>query len=99
VGSAIRHRIGPDPEVGERRDHGVTAEAGILLVGHQREHGPDRGARRDQPFGDGDQRGDAALHVRGAATVQAVVLHPRGEGLGHAGHPDGVEVPVEHDGR
>jgi hypothetical protein len=44
-----------------------------------------------------DHRREAALHVVGAAPVQAVAVHARLELLRAAGHH--VEVPVQHDRR
>ena len=59
----------------QRVEHGLHADARVLLVGHGRDdHVPARSSRREPSRGDHARR-DAALHVVGAATVQAPVTH------------------------
>jgi hypothetical protein len=73
----------------------LDSEAGMLLVGHG---GDDdiAGQLELRSLAAGDQRrGDAALHVVGAAAVEAIAVDPRPVRLGHVRHADGVEMAAQ----
>ena len=79
-------------------DNGRRTDASILFVSDCRHdhvtpqvHG--LGAYRSQ-----HTRGQAALHVIGAATIEAVAFDTRRKGISHAGHAHGVGVRIEHQG-
>jgi hypothetical protein len=86
-------RVGPDP--GEEI---IGPEASILFVGHRGddEVAPERRAGSGQRLGGRHARGQASLHVVGAATVQPAVPDLAGEWLRHPGHIDRVQVRIQH---
>jgi hypothetical protein len=79
----------------ERAQHLLDADARVLLVCHGRDHDIS-GQLARSGLAAGDQRGGhARLHVIGATAVEAVTVHARRVPIGHALHPDGVEMPAE----
>ena len=86
------------PEAGQGGEHGLRAEAGVLLVGDEGEHDAARHRPPHQLLGRDDHRGHAALHVARAAPGEPVPLDRGGERVRHPLDADGVEVAGEHDG-
>ena len=98
-GDAQVGRLGHHGAVGRVRGRKqLRAGAGMLLVGHRRNHQPS--GRESSAACDGrgrvHHRGHAALHVLAAAPVEPAVTFDRIERRLHAGDADRIHVAAEH---
>ena len=80
-------------------DQVARAEAAVLFIGDggYQEVAAQARAGIHQGLGRRHARGQAALHIVGAAAVELAVADGAGERLGHAGHVHRIAMGVEHE--
>jgi hypothetical protein len=103
-GGRLAHDAAPRPDAvaGEILEEPAHAEASDLLVVGEREVHRRLEVRGQEPRRRGERGRDIALHVAGAAAVDALVLQGRGERIGVPGLPvdrHDIGVAGEHDAR
>lgn len=79
----------------EPGQHLLDTQAGVLLVGDGGHDDLSVDARPHCVAACGERGGEAGFHVVGAASIEAVVRHARGQGVAGTGQADRVEVAAE----